>query len=82
MLGDRLWPQTAKQDRDRMSEQFLCSRKRNERPNVGGVSIRSRNGAPYSKGMRVQWSNNQGKRQMITPPTCEGHYRLASLGRP
>ena len=47
ILGDRWWPQTAKQDGDRISRQFLCSiwKKRNERPNVGGVSIRSRNGA-------------------------------------
>ena len=47
ILGDRWWPQTAKQDGDRISKRFLCSiwKKRNERPNVGGVSIRSRNGA-------------------------------------
>ena len=25
ILGDRWWPQTAKQDGDRISEQFLCS---------------------------------------------------------
>ena len=39
ILGDRWWPQTTKQDGDRISEQFLCSiwKKRNERPNVGGV---------------------------------------------
>ena len=36
------------QGEDRISKQFLCSiwKKHNERPNVGGVSIRSRNGAP------------------------------------
>ena len=28
-------------------------KKRNERPNVGSVSIRSRNGAPYRKGCVV-----------------------------
>ena len=41
----------AKQDGDRISKQFLCStwKKGNERPNVGGVSIRSRNGAPSRK---------------------------------
>ena len=52
ILGDRWWPQTAKQDGDRISKQFLCHvwKKRNERPNVGGVSIRSRNGAPSRKG--------------------------------
>ena len=37
ILGDRWWPQTAKQDGDRISEQFLCyiREKRNERPKVG-----------------------------------------------
>ena len=55
ILGDRWWPQTAKQDGDRISKQFLCStwKKRKERPNVGGVSIRSRNGAPSRKGCVV-----------------------------
>ena len=55
ILGDRWWPQTAKQDGDRSSKQFLCSirKKRNERPNVGGVSIRSRNSAPSRKGCVV-----------------------------
>ena len=53
ILGDRWWPQTAKQGGDRMSKQFLCInsiwKKRNERPNVGGVSIRSRNGGAPSR---------------------------------
>ena len=56
ILGDRWWPQTAKQDGDdRINKQFLCNiwKKRNERPNVGGVSIRSRNGAPSRKGCVV-----------------------------
>ena len=55
ILGDRWRPQTAKQDGDRISKQFLCSlwKKRNEPPNVGGVSIRSRNGAPSRKGCVV-----------------------------
>ena len=55
ILGDRWWPQTAKQDGDRISNQFLCSiwKKRNEHQNVGGVSIRSRNGAPSRKGRVV-----------------------------
>ena len=37
--GNRWWPQTAKQDGDRISKHFLCCtwKKRNERPNVGGV---------------------------------------------
>ena len=55
ILGDRWWPQTAKQDGDRMSKQFLCNiwKKRNERPNVGDASISSRNGAPSRKGRVV-----------------------------
>ena len=57
--GDRWWPQTAKQDGDGISKQFLCStwKKANERPNVGGVSIRllgvGMNGAPSRKGCLV-----------------------------
>ena len=64
ILGDKWWPQTAKQDGDRINKQFLCSmwEKRNERPNVGGVSIRGNN----VEGMRGQWS--KGKQQMSTPP--------------
>ena len=55
ILGDRWWPQTAKQDGDSIRKQFLCKiwKKRNERPNVGGVSIGSRNGAPSRKGCVV-----------------------------
>ena len=55
ILGDKWWPQTAKHDGDRIRKQLLCSiwKKRNERPNVGGVSIWSRNGAPSRKGCMV-----------------------------
>ena len=55
ILGDKWWPQKAKQDGDSISKQFLCNlwKKRNERRNVGGVSIRSRNGAPSRKGCVV-----------------------------
>ena len=51
ILGDRWWPQAAKQEGDKISKRFLCNiwKQRNERPNVGGVSIRSRNGAPSRK---------------------------------
>ena len=47
-------PPPPKQDGDRISNQFLCHiwKKRNERSNVGGVSI-SRKGAPYQKGCVV-----------------------------
>ena len=39
ILGDRWWPQTAKQQGDKISVNFLCNirKERNERPNVGGV---------------------------------------------
>ena len=40
VLRDKWWPQTAKEDGYRISKQFLCNiwKKRNERPNVRGVS--------------------------------------------
>ena len=52
ILGNRWWPQTAKQDGDKMCRRFLCSvwKKRNEYLADGGVSVRSRNGAPSRKG--------------------------------
>ena len=55
ILGDRWWPQAAKQEGDKISKTFLCNiwKQRNERPSVGGVSIRSRNGAPSRKGCVV-----------------------------
>ena len=45
----------AKQDGDTISKQFQCNiwKKPDERPNVGGVSIRRRNGAPSRKGCVV-----------------------------
>ena len=55
ILGDRWWPQTAKQEGERISKQFICDTwtKRTERPNVGGVSITSMNGAQSRKGCVV-----------------------------
>ncbi|CAN0093298.1 unnamed protein product [Sphacelaria rigidula] len=55
ILGDGWWPETAKQDGDKICEKFLCNvwKKRHERQNVGGVSIRSRNGAASRKGCVV-----------------------------
>ena len=52
VLGDRWWPQTAKQEGDKISEKFPCSiwKKSYDSRNVGGVSIRSRNDAPSRKG--------------------------------
>ena len=58
ILGDihRWCPQQAKQLGDEKSEKRHLRniwKTRNERPNVGGVSIRSRNGAPSRKGCVV-----------------------------
>ena len=52
ILGDRWWPQAAGQEGDKISKKRLCIvwKQRNERSIVGGVSIRSRNGAPSRKG--------------------------------
>ena len=57
--------------RDRISKQFLCSiwKKPNERPKVGGVSIRSRNGTPSGKECVINGQmTDKGKQQMSTPP--------------
>ena len=57
ILGDtsRWWPQKAKQEGDKISKMFICIiwKKRDERRNIGGVSIRNRNGAPPRKGCVV-----------------------------
>ena len=52
MLGDRWWPQTAKQEEDKLEvsmKHTKYGKKLNERLNVGGVSIVSWNGAPSRK---------------------------------
>ena len=55
ILGDGWWSQAAKQEGDKNT--FLCStctwKQRNERPNIGCVSIRSRNGAQPRQGCVV-----------------------------
>ena len=55
ILGDRWGPQTAKQEVDTISQKLLSIgwKKVNERRNVGGVSIRSRNGGLTRKGCVV-----------------------------
>ena len=55
LLGDGWWPQPGTQEGDTTSRKCLCTirKQRNERPTVGSVSIRSRNGAPTRKGCVV-----------------------------
>ena len=55
ILGGRWWPQTVKQEGDKISKKLLSDiwKKRDERPKVGGVSSRSRNSAPSRKGCVV-----------------------------
>ena len=72
ILGDRWWSQTAKPEGNRMGKQVLCHiwKMRNERPNVGGVSIRSRNGAPSRKGCVVNGQMVKTSRKLVhlSPP--------------
>ena len=70
MLGDRWWTQTAKQDGDRISKQFLriLWKKRNERLTVGGVSRRSRNGAPSRKGCVVNGQMAKASNKGVPSP--------------
>ena len=55
ILGGRWWPQTAKQDGDTTRKQFFVIYGRGviSAQMFGGVSIRSRNGAPTRKGCVV-----------------------------
>ena len=52
-----------------MGKQVLCNiwKMRNERPNVGGVSIRSRNGAPSRKGCVVNGQMVKTSRKLVHP---------------
>ena len=72
ILGDRWWSKKAKQERDRISKQFICNtwKKRNEHPNVVGVSIRGGNGAPPRKGCVVngKMTKASSKRVCLLPP--------------
>ena len=63
ILGDRWWPQTVKQDGDRISAQFLGTirKRRNERPNVGGVSLLGVGTMPRLE--RDEWSTVKSLRQ-------------------
>ena len=70
ILGDRWLRGTAKQERGGISRQFLhiAWKKRNERPNVEGVSTRSRNSAPPRKGCVVNAQTTKARKQMSTSP--------------
>ena len=70
IVGDRWWSQAAKQEGDTISETFPCNtwKQRNERPNVGGVSIRSRNDAPSRKGCVVNDQMTKASNKGVRPP--------------
>ena len=51
ILGDRWWPQTLKQDRDKTSKSFyvLYGKRVASAPHVGGDAIWSKNGVALSR---------------------------------
>ena len=69
ILGDGLWPKTLKQDGDRRSKYILCNigMKRNERPNVAGVSIRSSIGVQSRRGCVVIGQMTEESNTLGTP---------------
>ena len=79
ILGDRWWLETAEQDGDSIGKQFPCNtwKKRNERPNVGGVSIRSKNGAPSRKGRVVNGQMTKASNKRVRPPPPTHHQQHA-----
>ena len=69
--GERWWPQTAKQEGDKIRIKFLCNiweKERNERPTVGGVSTRSRDAAPSRKGCVFNGQMTKATNKCVTPP--------------
>ena len=84
ILGDRWWPQAAKQKGDNINNKFLCNtwKQPNERPNVGGVSTRSRDGAPLRKGCVFNGKMTKASKQMSTPPPPTPPPSLAPSNRP
>ena len=65
----RSTPPNSKQEGDEVSETFLfitCI-KRNGRPNVGGVSLRRRNGAPSRKGCVVNGQLTKARNKRVRP---------------
>ena len=83
ILGDRWWPQTANQDGDKISKQFMCNTwmKRNERSYVERVFIRSRNGAPSRKGCVVNGHMTKARNKGVRPPPPPPPYRLIRFSR-
>lgn len=75
ILGDRWWRRTAKQEEDKISKKFvLCSiwETRVERLNVGGVSVRSKNGFPSGMGCVANGQMTKARKQMSTPSPLHG----------
>ena len=59
------------------STRMYVGKNRHERPNVGGVSVRSRNGAPSRKACVVYiWSNDIVEQQISTPSPPLTEYNM------
>ena len=72
IVGDRWWPQAAKQEGGKINKYFLCNvwKQRIEPPTVGGVSIMSRNGAPSRKVCVINGQMTKAsKKWVLLPPT-------------
>ena len=70
IVAYRWWPQTPKQEGDKTCKRFVCNiwKRRNECPNVGRVSIRSRNGAPSLKGCVFNCQMTKASKKSTPPP--------------
>ena len=90
ILGDRWWPQAAKQEVTKNSEyiyMYNAWKQRNERPTVGGVSLRSRNGAPSRKWCVVNGQMTKASNKRVRPPAPSrwgrgGKYSAFDVYRP
>ena len=70
ILGDKWWTQAAKQEGDLIRKKNLCYiwKQRNGHPHVGGVFIRSRNGAPSRKGCVANYQMTKASNKFVRPP--------------
>ena len=83
LIGDRWWPRISKDETGRgwgkhfFKTWYMEKKKHNERPDVGGVYMRSRNGArngaPSRKRCVVNGQMTKASNKWVPPPMCLMH---------
>ena len=71
ILGDRWWPQTAKQEGEKTRKSYVIYENNEMNAQILEVSNRSRNGAPSRKGCVVNGRMTKASNKQVCPP----HFR-------